>query len=158
MIEVVNFQPKYFDGLVDCYNIGFPFPERHSRYTLARLARIQRDTIILALDQGEVVGILIGQTSYREAWFTILAVKPVEVFDRRALLLARAGAERFVELGFNEAYFTTARKSLRRLAERIKATEIVWEPNYYFDGQGRWVVKADVASLPLLTKLSQPRH
>lgn len=65
MIEVVSFLPRYFNGMVDCYRCGFP--QGHNRYTLARLARFQGDSIFLAINhRGQVVGVLIGITSARD--------------------------------------------------------------------------------------------
>lgn len=75
MIEIVDFQRRYFEGMVDCYRTGFP--AGHNRYTLARLSRFQRDSIFLAINElGLVVGVLIGITSAREAWFTALTLLP----------------------------------------------------------------------------------
>jgi len=157
MIKIVSFLPKYFDGAVDCYRFGFP--EGHNRYTLARLARFQRDTMFVALDEHQdVVGVLIGMTSYNEAWFTALAVMPtVSYFQKCALLLSQAVANRFVDLGFTEARFTTRRRGVIKLAQRVKAVSMMEEPNYYFDGQNRYVVTVNTGNLPLLVKLIQQK-
>jgi len=158
MIKVVPFLPKYFNDAVDCYRLGFP--EGHNRYTLARLARFQRDTIFVALnDYSDVVGVLIGVTSYCEAWFTALTVIPtVKHFQKCALLLARSVANRFIDLGFTKAHFTTKRRGVLKLAQRLQAVKIVEEPNYFFDGQDRYVITVNTDNLPPLVKLIQPKY
>ncbi|MDZ7798371.1 MAG: hypothetical protein U5L76_02005 [Patescibacteria group bacterium] len=152
MIDIIDFQPKYFENMVTCYQFGFP--EGHNRYTLGRLARWQRDTIILARHNKTVVGVLIGIISYQEAWFTALTVLPtVPLLDKCSLHLVKAMALRFIELGFTEAYFTTVRRSVLRLAKRIKATKIQTVPHCYYDGNKRHLITVSTENLPFINQL-----
>jgi len=53
---------------------------------------------------------------------------------------------RFASLGYNEAYATTGRANVKMLAERLGAEVIEETPNFFFfDGQSRWVYRADIS-------------
>ncbi|XOU94841.1 MAG: hypothetical protein ACNFW9_02110 [Candidatus Kerfeldbacteria bacterium] len=139
--------------MVDCYNQGFP--DGHNRYTLARLSRFQRDSIFLAINEFDlVVGVLIGITSVREAWFTALTLLP-NVGNQSQIIfqLANHLSNRFVDMGFDEAHLTTKRRSIHRLVQRVGAPNIVEVKNCYFDDQTRWVVTVNRSNLPQLIKL-----
>lgn len=153
MIQIVDFQREYFEGMVDCYRRGFP--EGHNRYTLARLSRFQRDSIFLAVNElDQVIGVLIGITSAREAWFTALTLLPNAGNQGQiAFQLARMLSNRLIDLGFSEAFLTTERRSILRLVQRVGAPHIVEVPNCYFDGKKRWVVTVNHSNLPQLIKL-----
>jgi len=152
MIQITNFLPKYFEGVVGCYQEGFP--RGHNRYTLSRLARWQSDTILIALDNTRVTGVLIGFTSYREAWITALTVLPsAQSFNKISLLLAEAMARRFTEIGFTEAKFTTARRSVLKLARLVNPCSIDTIPNCYYDDHARYLVTVNTASVPPLKLL-----
>ena len=43
-IIIRDFCPQDFEAMAECYRAGFP--QGHNRYTLSRLARFQKDTII----------------------------------------------------------------------------------------------------------------
>ena len=139
--------------MVDCYKIGFP--RGYNRYALSRLVRHQKDTVFLAIRQELVIGVLISVTNYNEAWFSGLTVLPkLQYAQKCALQLACAVANRFVDLGFTKAYFTTERRSVLRLARIVSVEKIVEKPDFYFDGAKRWLITVDVSSLPKLIKLS----
>jgi len=153
MIQIIDFKRKYFEGMVDCYARGFP--EGHNRYTLARLSRFQRDSIFLAVNEPDrIIGVLIGITSAREAWFTALTLLPnVGNQGQIVFQLAHRLSDRLIDLGFREAFLTTERRSILRLVQRVGAPHIVEVPNCYFDGKKRWVVTVNRGNLPKLIRL-----
>lgn len=151
-MEIIDFRDKYFDSMADCYKIGFP--RGYNRYALSRLVRHQKDTVFLAIEQELVVGVLIGITNYGEAWFSGLTVLPEQHMQKCALRLACAVANRFVNLGFTKVYFTTERRSVLGLAKLVSVEKIVEKPDFYFDGAKRWLITANISSLPKLIKLS----
>jgi len=61
-------------------------------------------------------------------------------------------ATRFKSLGFQNAFATTSRRSVLKLAQAIGAVNITEEENFYFDGKNRWVIEAAADSLPKLTR------
>ncbi|MFC1687602.1 hypothetical protein ACFL0L_03415 [Patescibacteria group bacterium] len=144
--------------MVTCYRQGYPLPVGHNRFSLSRIVRFLPEGIFIAVEKDRVVGVLIGITAHDIAWFTALAVLPsVSSFERCSLLLGQAVGEQFRRLGYAQARFTTERRSVRRLADRIQAQSIIQEPDFFFDGKQRWVVTVDAASLPLITQLSRSR-
>lgn len=152
MIEIIAFENEYFDSMVKCYEKGFP--EGYNRYALARLVRRQRDTIFIAIEQGVVVGVLIGTTGHNQAWFDSITVSSeVKPVQKCTLRLALAVANKFMELGFTKACFTTERRSILKLSKLIEAEEIIEESNFYFDESSRWVVTVNVKNIPKLIKL-----
>ncbi|MCH7492031.1 hypothetical protein IID19_00355 [Patescibacteria group bacterium] len=153
MIQIIDFRRNHFEGMVDCYRHGFP--EGHNRYTLARLSKFQRDSIFLAVnDLNQVIGVLIGITSAREAWFTALTLLPnVGNPKQITFQLAYKLSNRLIELGFDEAFLTTERRSILRLVQRVEAPHIEEIPNCYFDGKKRWVVTVNHSNLPKLIAL-----
>ena len=151
MIEIVNFLPKHFEGMAECYRAGFP--DGHNRYALSRLARFQSETIILAVhEQQKVVGVIIGITSHREAWLTALTVLP-RAEARCYLELLDALGHRLYDLGFRQAYATTHRPSILKLAWRVGVQDLTYEKNFYFDGSDRYILTLDVQNLYALHRL-----
>jgi len=140
-----------------CYRAGFP--EGHNRYSLSRLVRFQRDTILVAEDRKRIVGVLIGITSCREAWLTGLSVLPEQQyrFRRCSMQLLKALGRRLIELGFKEAFATTGRKSVSWLARAVGASLVAEEKNFYFDGRPRWIYRATPATMPKLQRLLTAR-
>jgi len=153
MIEIVDYHRKYFEDMILCYQFGFP--DGHNRYTLARLALFHKDTIFLAVNESSmVVGVLIGITSVREAWFTGLTLLPVTSGAQQLIArLAQVLSHRFIDLGFDQARLTTRRRSILRFVERVKAPSIIEVPNCYHDDVNRWIATVNMSNLPLLTRL-----
>ena len=154
-MTVRDFRPQDFEGLVDCYRQGFP--RGHNRYTLSRLVRFQRDTILVAEKNTAIEGVIIGISSHREAWLTGLSVLPQLKLRmaRVSMRLMHSLGERFVEVGFTQAFATTSRRSVSALAHRINATLLSEEPNFYFDGEVRSLYQADFTTLNNLNKLKE---
>jgi len=153
MIEIVDYHRRFFEDMFTCYQLGFT--DGHNGYTLARLALFQRDTIFLAVNEsGLVVGVLIGITSAREAWFTGLTLLPGTSGAQQLIArLAQALSHRFIDFGFDQARLTTRRRSILRFVERVKAPSIIEAPDCYHDGVNRWIVTVNMSNLPLLTRL-----
>lgn len=151
-----DFRPHDFEGLVDCYQQGFP--QGHNRYSLSRLVRFQRDSILVADRDRRVVGVIIGITSHREAWLTGLSVLPgtQSLRQKTSVRLMQALGGRLSELGFNEALASTARRSIKSLTERVGATLVSVETDFYFDGETRHLYRADMPVLNRLTALLSP--
>lgn len=144
-----DFHARDFDALVDCYRTGFP--QGHNRYTLSRLVRFQRDTILVAEEQGQLVGTIIGITSHKEAWLTGLSVLPTApAFQHTSMRLMHGLGSRFIEVGFSHAFATTGRRSVHALARLINASLVSVESNFYYDGEQKGLYKADMASLKSL--------
>ncbi len=152
-MKIRGFRPEDFDQLVDCYRIGFP--KGHNRYSLSRLVRYQRDTVMVAEDQRKVIGVIIGITSYREAWLTGLSVLPSSEPNqhRCSMHLLQSLGNRLLALGFDHAFATTQRRSINSLARIVKAELVSVDKSFYFDGQTRWVYRADMSDLRRLTRL-----
>lgn len=159
-IRVRDFMPRRaeFEEVVTCYQAGFP--EGHNRYSLSRLARFQRDTILVAEDLADsgirrIVGVIIGIASPKEAWLTGMSVLPDPEyrFGACSFRLLEALALRFAALGFREAFGTTCRPGIDALAQRIGAELLRVEDDYYFDGQHRTVYRGTLETLPRLKAL-----
>lgn len=152
-MKIRDFSPKDFEGFVDCYRTGFP--EGHNRYSLSRLVRFQKETILIAEHQEKIVGVIVGITSAREAWLTGLSVLPNNShnFSRCSMRLIQALGSRLVALGFHHAFATTGRRSVNSLATTIQAELVDVDPNFYFDNQPRWIYKADMSTLQRLHRM-----
>jgi len=157
-MTVRDFRAQDFEGLVDCYRQGFP--EGHNRYALSRLVRFQQDTILVAEEGTEIVGVIIGISSHREAWLTGLSVLPQLKLrmTRVSMHLMHSLGKRFVEVGFTQAFATTSRRSVNTLAKRVNSTLLSEEPNFYFDGEVRSLYLADLTTLDNLSRLKEQRN
>ena len=156
MIAIRDFRPADFEALVDCYRTGFP--EGHNRYSLSRLCRFQRDSILVAEHRQRIVGVLIGITSSREAWMTGMSVLPESRYRYGTVsmrLLAELG-DRFLQMGFREALGTTNRGAMIGIAKACGAKLVSEEPNFYWDGREKLIFKAEPYSLVRLKLLILP--
>lgn len=150
---VRSFRPEDFDAFFACYHRGFP--DGHNRYSLARLVRFFPETSFLAEENGQIVGVVIAITEFSKAWLTALTVKPAQSKrqTRRIFMeLLAALGEKLVELGYNEVFFTTSRRSLVRMALKLGGNAVSKEANYYFDGKDRHILQVPSASLDRLQK------
>ena len=158
-----DFQASDFESTLNCYQRGFP--EGHSRYSLARLLRWfagkdpEQGSILVAEDQGRIVGVVIGITSHWRAWITGLTVLPESkyIFAMCSLRLLAALGQRFLSLGFSQAYATTGRAKVRSLASMVGAELVGVEPNFFFDGQQRWIYRVDLKTFAKLIALLDRR-
>lgn len=163
-MKIRDFQPADFQRVVLCYREGFP--EGHNEYTLARLVRWfegegeRKGSILVAEDQGRVVGVIIGITTHWRAWMTGLAVLPERSyqFSLCSIRLLLALSLRLSALGYREAYATTGRSNVKSLADFLGAVLIGTEPDFFFNGQTRWIYRADFGTLQKLRLLLGRRH
>jgi len=151
-----NFRTRDFEGLVDCYRRGFP--EGHNRYSLSRLCRFQRDSILIAEQRDLVVGVVIGITNIREAWMTGMSVLPESRYryGTVSMRLLVALGDRFLQMGFQEAFGTTNRGAMIGVAKACGAQLVSEEPDYYWDGREKLIFKAVPKALARLKALIPP--
>lgn len=153
-MHIRDFRVADFEQVFECYQRGFP--EGHNRYSLARLVRWYEingrvGTFLVAEEDGKVVGVIIGIPTPQRAWITGLTVLPEYrgLFKLYPVKLIISLILRFMEMGFTEAYATTGRPDMKRLADLTGAELISEEANFYFDGRSRWLYRI---SFGLLSK------
>lgn len=148
-----NFMIPDFDDLVRCYQRSFPMG--HNRYTLARLARFQKETIFVATENDQIIGMTIGISSQQRAWITATCVLPDPklLFGKCSIRLVQALMQRFAEFGYTEFYTSTARPSVRNIATMVGAKLVAVEKNFFFDGEVRWIYQDSIDVFPRLGHL-----
>jgi len=148
-----DFRHGDFEQVARCYERGFP--EGHNRYSLSRLIRWfegegnGQGTILVAEEEGVVVGVVIGISTHWRAWMTGLSVLPGHggFLGLNFVKLLLSLAFRFATLGYTEAYATTARMNMKVLADRVGAELLREEQDFFFDGRSRWLYRVDLGYL-----------
>ena len=153
-IRPFNDSQRDFDRMVQCYQIGFP--GGHNRYSLKREARDFGGTIMIAEENERIIGVIIGRTLQNTAKLGALSVIP-GVQSTCSLQLIQALAQQFVSLDYRNAIATTKRRSVARLAQMVSAS-IRFDPNHFYDNDGRHVMEMDIASFVRLQQIIAKRR
>jgi ribosomal protein S18 acetylase RimI-like enzyme len=102
------------------------------------------DSCFIARVHGEPVGYLLAFVRGREVYVTTLALKPKYQGSRVIVLLLRALVNAVADR-VDRCWFTVEEenKAARALHQRLGATELKFDPDYYGEGHGRIISCVD---------------